>query len=656
MKRILTMLVLLSISMGFKAQDNLPVMAVPSGPLFEAKPLASADGHITRDIQDAVFTEDFANGLDGNNELNQPWTVGGANADLWRHDTQGATDQWSIETNTNIPLESESAENGYMLFTPAEYNEPIFNSGQPWETVSGWLQSPVMDLSALNSVLVDYTIYYRYCCYSPSPIKLGVSVDEGVSWTYFNAYNYGQFIEIAKNFSETIQVTTDISSVAANQSNVMIRFSYNDPVSTIAEPNYGFYFMGVDDVSIRENPFVNNLQILQVMNGDVSNLWEFKNIPLEQSSEIYLGAVYGNFGSATQTGVEVVWDILDGETVLHSSSISLGEVPTTRTDASGSIVQNIDTAWVSSGYIIDQIGNYTIRASIEATEEEEVPLDNQLDRGIKITQNVMSHDDMDLLDVGIGPRDSEEGSFLFEEIGFGAIFFIPNPGSQVYGLQVAIDSATSVGGEYFVELHEYNSAEGPNASADNMPSDSPIDEIEFIVEESQLGTSVFVPFLDPSPLSAGTTYMLVVRQFEGDEQLRLRGTQNTDTDNSSWVREISGSGDYAWFSRPTELAVRMGFDVDVSVNEQAKEELKLSVSPNPASDFVSVRYSLDEATPFAYTLYDSKGAVILGEQLGTQPAGEAQFEFDVLGLKEGLYHLIFRAGETVASEKIVISK
>ena len=122
-------------------------------------------------------------------------------------------------------------------------------------------------------VKFDFEIYFRYCCYSPSPVHIGVSIDGGTTWSNFPAYNQGQFIEIAKAFSGTLMVTADISSAAANQSDVKIRFSYNDP----AEDSYGFYFIGVDDVAVYENPFANNLAVLQVMNGDVDNLWEIKN-------------------------------------------------------------------------------------------------------------------------------------------------------------------------------------------------------------------------------------------------------------------------------------------------------------------------------------------------------------------------------------------
>lgn len=612
----------------------------------------------TKGIEEAVFTEDFANGLDGNNELNAAWIAAGPNADLWRHDFEGAQDQWSVETGTNIPLESTTASNGFMLFTPGEYNQPLFEEQGIWESVSGWIQSPEMDLSELNSVLVDYQIYYRYCCYSPSPIKIGVSVDGGDNWTNFNAYGYSQFIEIAKNFSGTLPVTTDISSVAANQSSVIIRFSYNDPIWPEADPNFGFYFLGVDDVSVYENPYSNNLKILQVMNGDVDNLWEFKNFPLEQSADLYLGAVYGNFGSSNQTDVSIYWEVMDGNEIIHTSSINLGDVTTTKEDPSGAIVQNIDTAWINTGYTIGDVGNFTIRASIQANEEDQDPENNQVDRFIKVTEDVMSHDDLDDLDIQIGPRKAgEDDGFLYEETGFGTRFFVVNPGSMAYGFQVVFGDSTTIGAEAYIEFYEVDETVGiNNATSDNMPGDFAIEENEFVIEASDMGIPVFIAFDEPVELEVGKTYFASVRQFEGDEEIWVMGTDNTDTDNSSYVREKSGSGVYAWFSRATELAVRLGFDFDVAVNEIAKDELVFSLVPNPTSDRATLSYQLTESQMVSYAIYDANGRLIDNQKLGMQNLGVNQINLELSGFEVGIYYVILSVGETVVSEKVIVAQ
>jgi len=612
---------------------------------------------LNKNPDDVVFTEDFANGLDGNNELGLPWTTAGPNADLWRHDFIGPVDQWSVDVGTDIPLESTTADNGFMLFAPADHNEPIWNETQTWETITGWMQSPSMDLSDLNSVLVDFEIYYRYCCYSPSPIHIGVSIDGGSTWTNFRAYNYSQYIEIAKEFSGTLQVTADLSSVAANQNDVIIRFSYNDPPSTIGDPSYGFYFVGIDDVAVYENPNANNLAVLQVMNGNVDSLWELKNYPLEQSAEIYLGAVYGNYGSVLQTGVNITWDIMSGENILHTSSVDLGDVPTSRLDENGTTVQNIDTAWINSGFSINAIGSYTIKTTITANEEEEVIDNAVLDRYIRVTTDLMSHDDLNLLDKQIGPRDAAGETFLFEEIGFGTRFFVYNPGSMAYGVQVVFGDNSTLGMEAFIEFYEVpDTVNGINVPGfENMPTEFSLTEAFHDVSADDFGVPVFILFDEPIELEVGKTYLASVRQFEGDEELWVMGTNATDTDNSSYVREKSGGGDYVWFSRATELSVRLGFSETTAVNEITKQDLKLSVAPNPASEFTNVSYELKENKKVSYKMYDANGRIIISEGLGTQTSGEQHININTSNYKSGIYYIILTIGESIVSEKIVIA-
>ena len=662
MKKFYSLIILFGLSISSFAQQEkstaenpiaTPVKIMENDNVIVKKDIIGASTN--RNPEDDVFTEDFANGLDGNNELSLPWTTAGPNAELWRHDFDGPTDGFSVDTGTDIPLESTTADNGFMLYAAAEYNEPIFDETGTYETLTGWIQSPSMDLSDLNSVLVDFEIYFRYCCFSPSPVHIGVSIDGGTTWTNFPAYNPGQYIEIAKAFSGTLMVTADISSAAANQSDVKIRFSYNDP----AEDSYGFYFIGVDDIAVYENPFANNLAVLQVMNGDVDSLWEIKNTPLEQTAELYLGAVYGNYGSATQTGVEITWDILSGDNVVHSNMVELGEVPTTRLDADGFVVQNIDTAWVNSGYVTDALGDYTIRTTINAIEEEEMIDNSILEKSIKVTPDLMSHDDLDNIDIQIGPRDADDGEgFLFEEIGFGTRFFVFNPGSIAYGLQVIFGENTTVGMDVVLEFYEVPDLEnGINVPGfENMPTEFPLDEAEYTITGDEFGMPVFIPFFEPVDLEVGKTYLAAVRQFEGDDELWVMGTDASDTDNSSYVRERAGDGDYTWFSRVTELAVRLGFSETTAINEAAKLDLKMVVAPNPANDYTNVSYELKEAKKVSYVLYDVNGRTIASEELGSQASGVHKLNINTSSYDTGVYYLIMTVGESIVSEKIVILK
>ena len=612
----------------------------------------SHDGSIsTRSLEDIILTEDFANGLDGNNELGLPWSVGGANGDLWLQDFDGPNGKFS--TNTG-PLESETADNGFMIIDADFYNTGPDNETLS-EDVNGWMQTPELDLSSLGSVLVDYTNYFRYCCWGATPVFISVSTDGGTNWANFKPWSYGQFIEQANNGSGTLVVTTDISSAAANQSSVLIRFAYMASETDQAS-GYSHYYYGVDDVVIYENPNANNLSVLQVMNGDVANLWELKNTPLEQTAELLLGAVIGNYGSATQTGVVVKWEVMSGDNILHTSTVDIGDFATTRLDDTGSEVQNIDTAWVESGYTLPGLGIYTIRTTITANEEEEVPETSIREKVITVTIAVMSHDDLEDLDMQSGPREMDDDSTVYQEVGYGTRYFVFNEGSMAYGVQVVFGSNSTLGAEAVIEFYEVDENDGLNAGSDNMPSDVPLTENEHIITAADTNVAIFIPFLDAIALEVGKTYFACVRQFEGDDEIWVRATANTDTDNSSYIRERGGSEPMVWFSRPDELAVRLGFSETTAINEVAKLDLKMVVAPNPANDFTNVSYELKEAKKVSYTLYDVNGRTIVSEELGSQASGVHKLNINTSSFDTGVYYLIMTVGESTVSEKIVISK
>jgi hypothetical protein len=596
--------------------------------------------------EDVVFEEDFANGYDGNNGIG-PWTFGGPQGDVWEISIDGPTGQFSDNIG---PLESATADNGFALIDCDLWNTDPNTGGPTGNNVNGWIESPVLDFSDLGSVLVDYTTYYRWCCFQSYPVFISASNDGGATWTNFVLNNFAQFIEGANNNSGTLNVTTDISSIAANESNVKIRFAY---VADEAETgtSYSHYFLGVDDIVIYENPFENNLSVLQVMNGDVFDLWEFKNSPIEQADDLTFGVVYGNFGSADQTGASVTWEVMSNGSVLHTSTLDIGDLPTFRL-VNGKILE-YDTLFVESGYTLPAVGTYTIRTTIAANEEEQNPTTNIMERIIQVTHSVMSHDDLDLLNIQTGPRAHPDGGF--REAGFGTYHFVTKEGSKAYGFQVVFGNNTTIGANARFQLYEVGE-DGLNATEDNMPASSPLAEVEYFVSAADTSVNTFVLFDDPVDLEVGKIYFASVRQFLGNDEVWMMGTDNTDSDNSSWTRDLTGSQVDAWFSDPIELAVRLGFSETTAINEIAKQEINLTLAPNPANDYTVVSYELKDAKKVEYTMYDVNGRVIVRDDLGSQTSGVHRITINTSAYDSGVYYMILTVGESTVSEKIVITR
>ena len=144
--------------------------------------------------QSDFFYEDFSNGLNGA-------TAYGA----WTTEDTGTSDIWMMAdenspggefSNAAQALASESAENGWVIFDCDLYNTPI-SAG--WEDVTGFLYSPVMDMTNLGSVIVEWQSVFRYCCFPASPLTVEVTNNGGTSWTVFPGY--GSSIQSANTLS-----------------------------------------------------------------------------------------------------------------------------------------------------------------------------------------------------------------------------------------------------------------------------------------------------------------------------------------------------------------------------------------------------------------------------------------------------------------------
>ena len=85
----------------------------------------------------------------------------------------------------------------------------------------------------------------------------------------------------------------------------------------------------------------------------------------------------------------------------------------------------------------------------------------------------------------------------------------------------------------------------------------------------------------------------------------------------------------------------------------AESEIKFSVYPNPASDFVALFLSPSSFNNSSVMLVNSIGQKIFEQQL-IQPA--ITYFFDISRAEPGIYNLIVRNGNSVSSEKILVVK
>jgi hypothetical protein len=614
-----------------------------------------------------LFYEDFANGFEGNNGIGA-WTaedtgegmiwqaVDEAGNGYYADGTASGVQPPAGEFSTNIAsINSTTADNGWMVFDCDYFNTPI---SEGYENTEGWITSPTLDFSAVGSVVITWEQYFRYCCYPYAPIYLQVSNDGGATWTTFDAH--GSFIESANNASANVLTTSvDISCAAAYSAEVQVRFSYLQAPET--GDAYSHYYWGIDDVTISENPVANDLAVVQVTNGDVYNVFEYRVTPLEQAipeadGGLLAGVLYRNNGNADQDETTVTVKIYDeGGTELSSTTTELGTV-NSFANAANCPANSQDTVYVATGWTPTATGNYILEATIASANEDESSDDNTMSKVIVYTDDEYGHDDESTLDVEFTPRDSDiEG--LFNPCGYGNYFHMHNAGSMAYGVTVRFGPSCGGGDlDFETRLYTYDGALGL--------TDSPFETTYWTYDDAWTPSGVdnsdfvYLPFEDPIELTNENFYFAgVINEFESEAQLTVLANANSDTDNSTGDYNLTGAGDYVWFTSQTATpAIRLILSERVGIDEIANRngiELHQNV-PNPANGTTTIRFELLQARNVTVEMRDLQGRLIQAVERGQLPAGTHQVDLNVADLQGGIYTYTLVADGMRLTKKMMV--
>jgi hypothetical protein len=507
-------------------------------------------------------------------------------------------------------------------------------------------------------VVITWEQYFRYCCYPYAPIYLQVSNDGGATWTTFDAH--GSFIESANTASANVLTTSvDISCAAAYSAEVQVRFSYLQAPET--GDAYSHYYWGIDDVTISENPVANDLAVVQVTNGDVYNVFEYRVTPLEQAipeadGGLLAGVLYRNNGNADQDETTVTVKIYDeGGTELSSTTTELGTV-NSFANAANCPANSQDTVYVATGWTPTATGNYVLEATIASANEDESSDDNTLSKVIVYTDDEYGHDDESTLDVEFTPRDSDiEG--LFNPCGYGNYFHMHNAGSMAYGVTVRFGPSSGGGDlEFETRLYTYDGAVGLTDS--DFASTYWTYDDAWTPSSVETSDYVYLPFEDPIELTNESFYFVgVINEFESEAQLTVLGNADSDTDNSTGDYNLTGAGDFVWFTSQTATpAIRLILSERVGIDEIANRngiELHQNV-PNPANGTTMIRFELLQARNVTVEMRDLQGRLIQAVERGQLPAGMHQVDLNVADLQGGIYTYTLVADGVRLTKKMMV--
>jgi hypothetical protein len=246
-----------------------------------------------------IFSEDFATGLPATWVQNDSAGTG----EIWEYTSVGPFNA------PLLALESSSAANGWMMFDDDGY-------GNNATLATASLISPAIDCSA--NALVFLTLQQQFEQYLTGQGVIYVSNDS-ITWTavHYVEAGLGQSELTANPFIPVI----DITSIAANQSNVYLKFTYRGDYD---------YFWQIDDIRVFEPEAID----VSAFNALPLNA-EYTILPLSQASNIYLTGDISNAGSTATSGGTALFEVVDSvtTTVAFSETVNLPAIAPLATES-----------------------------------------------------------------------------------------------------------------------------------------------------------------------------------------------------------------------------------------------------------------------------------------------------------------------------------
>ncbi|MBZ0207320.1 MAG: T9SS type A sorting domain-containing protein [Flavobacteriales bacterium] len=592
--------------------------------------------------RDVLFTEDFANGLVGNNGVGS-WTLEGANGNIWRFNNHSPTGAY---TSGNQYIQSTTAANGAAIFASDSANSD-WSGSSPVIVASpvdfeGSLVSPLLDLSATPYVGISFQQKSRFCC-SSSPFYLEISNDGGATWPGSFITNEGLPLNQGATGVPGGPVTTETRSfaitayIAANPGNVKFRFRHN------SEAGSSHYYWQIDDVNIYSLP-PNEIAMDYAYTSQFGGGYEYGRVPQSQMlPTMDVGGSITNNGSTDQTNVVMNVSILDEANVeVANLAIPVGTV------APGD-------AFVSEAQITlpdpMPVGTYTAHFTMTSDQiaMDEDPSNNEKYRYFAVTADLYSMDA-----IGVVPNQiltttrTGTGSFLDNTQDVRLLnYFEINTAEMFYGGEIVLSTANTDVGSYFtMSVYDTVDVLGPTLDLSSPLAQSDIR----VITQADLdnGGVVGLSFLDPIMLNPGA-YFVSANMFQesGNDLYILDDTTVPQPSIASmlWI-PIDDQNQHLYGGNGTAWAVRLSSQLNVGVQEAPALD-GVTMYPSPTTGPVQIRSEI--AGQMTVEVFNALGTLVQ-----TASFNGTATSLDLSGNAAGIYTIRVGDGTNYSVQRIAL--
>lgn len=557
----------------------------------------------THNTTNAIWSDDFSTPAN--------WTIAheaGTTGD-WAIGTTGPSGSFPID-----PIASSTAANGFAIF-----DSDLICSGNQ---IGNLTTAAPIDLTGHSAVRLTFSQYY--CRYFDSTYVY-VSTDN-VNWTKFEVNGNLTINQFSANDDFTVNpeiYNVDISSAAANQATVYLRFTFYSPTSndTLGRAGCAYAWM-IDDVSLNDIPSLDAAALPNVFQG------EYSCIPLADAAAFTVQGRIVNTGATSITSGNMEFNVYSVAGAIFNSvqpipgSILPG-------DTSAMIVSALAFTPADTGiYMIEQISS--VVGDVEANNDTVYSF-------VYVDDSTYARD-FAFLD------GNTAGGF-----GFNA-----NTGilGQVYH-NYQVTSATSATA-FFAGPTEGDSV---TFSIYSMSAGLPGTEIAvtdvyvFTADDAANGVLLTLPYSTPVALAAGTDYFLACNQINSNN-ITLVASNDIYTDS-----KIFYDGGAGWNDVASNGGVQLAFVLRLNtpyatLNNvgSVKNTADFSVYPNPSKGSIFVM-SNGLSSNVTVNVINAMGQVVKTSTFSTL----TNEKIDLSNQAAGTYTVQFITDKGVSTKSVVIA-
>ncbi len=563
-------------------------------------------------------------------------TAGGFPA--WRKTLKGSSG--SFAGTTPIVINSTTKTGGFLIYDADSLNtflhpQPTPPNGSGYQALDGAVVTDTIDLTGHPNVRLEFQQVFRLCCaLATADVIVSVSGNGGTTWTDYSVRGTTGINAVSQNPNI---VSLNISPVAGNSANVMVKFNFTS--------GSGTYYWQVDDVQIIDNQ-TNELQLEKTYSDfNYQDGGYYGYTPVLQTGPITFRGAVVNEGIAAQTNVNMTVAISGAGTNSQTSN-TISSLPSL----------GRDTLYASTAYTPSTIGAYTTVFTVNQSETDEAPANNTVTRIFNVSDTVYARD------LGVTTTGNVRNLSTNQYVGGGVdestianLYEFP-AATNITSASAYISSASAIGTSFDFVLYSVDAS--GNLSNPFVASS----DIYTIASAADKDKWVTLPFINGNyPVLAGESYYIGVRCYgQGTGvSLYVLSDLNLETLQPSATTIVNfNAGDPAQWGLigASSPFIRLNVEGPVGINENSIENgIVLSQNiPNPASDNTTINFNISKSDKVSITVYDISGKLVATIDKGQLTAGNHSVVLNVKNFDAGMYFYTLTVGENRVTKKMII--